>query len=328
MGLFDQIAKEPQTAEQRAELEKWHEGVKAKAAAALQAREERFEQAERDFDAMVLKGANPDEVVGDLKPLKIEKDDVEESSGRSIEIISDHFSPEAMKQEFLPREAIQPPPMRQVVREIRPEPAARAVPAPVPVISDASLNALTVAVNELSRRLDTVERNQTEIANRTLNAMCNSLNEMLSLFRKEMAGVQSKLIESFKPTLDSLEQLKEELKPKPLPEPEPEPEPETQESARPEPVPEPVPEQTKSLGEICLNAYRSLVPCSWPSSPDEPVLMELAYDRILASCDYDKNLAVEKFYNLVKEFNKTCLESGATRHPKTFYEWVKTLSAP
>jgi len=25
------------------------------------------------------------------------------------------------------------------------------------------------------------------------------------------------------------------------------------------------------------------------------------------------------------EFNKACLESGATRHPKVFYEWVKTI---
>lgn len=320
VGIFDQIKTQEQTPEQIAELEKWHEGVKQKAAAALEAREERFRQAEKDFEEMAAGKSKLDEVTGELIPLKFEKPEESEESARTIDVLTDHFSPDAVRQDFLPRETIPPPPMRQVVHEIHPEAQ--------PVVSQRAnyeAAAIIAAIDALSKRIDVLEANQELLANKTLNAVCNSLNEMLSLVRRELEGSSAKLVDSaarsfepaLKPVLVLLAEIKKDLEPKP--------EPEKIEPAKPEPEPAPEPAQAKSLGEICLDAYRTVMPASWPASPDDSTVMELAYDLILKQVEYSKEAAVERFWRLLRDFNKTSIESGATRHPKTFYEYVKTI---
>jgi len=323
VGIFDCIDTKP-SPEQEEELEKWHEGIKAKAAAAIEAREERFKQAEREFEEMAQRGLaeKNDDVVGELVPLKIDKNDEEV---KTIEVVSDHFSPEAVRQDFLPRETIPPPPMKQVVQEIHPD--RPALPASAIHKQDPSLIALTVAIGELAKRIDALETNQELVANKTLNAVCNSLNEMLGLVRKEIAGISDKIVadvapkilESIKPVLESLEQLKKDLEPRQAPDPEPVPE------SEPTPIPEPVQTQPKqaSLGQACLGVFIGLVPYK-STDPDDVTVMELAYDRILKHCGYEKDAAVGEFVSILKTYNEKCLEYDDVRCPKGFYEHVKT----
>jgi hypothetical protein len=344
MGIFDQIKTEEQTPEQKEELEKWYEEAKRKAAAAIEAKEERFRQAEKEFEEQVnrkpkFSPSNGDgldverilseqegQAVGSLKALKFDKDEEleeTEDSSRTINLVPDHFSPNAVRQDFAPRSTIQPPPMRQVVNEIRPE-ARVPVWAPAPAVSDASLAALTTAVEGLSKRLDVIEQNQADIANRTLNAVCNSMNEMLSLIRKELGGLSAKLVES---VLDSLESLK-----KKEPDPEPEPEksaeldPGTLESEiEPELEQKQDPPKPKSLGELCFSVYRQIAP--GPSGEEVEstahATMELAYERIMKSCEYDNKLSMERFMRAVRDYSNHCIEFDLASSVGSFYRWLK-----
>ena len=327
MGLFDEFINKEQTPEELAELEKWHESAKKKSAAAIEAREKRYEDAEKEFENLVNrkpKHEEDDEIVGELTPVTIKKTDETTESDRIIEIVPDHFSPNAVRRDFAPRDTVRPPPMRQIVDEVHPEIRRIAPVAPVvPVVTDTSLAALTTAVDNLSRRLDVIETNQAQIANRTLNAICNSLNEMLALVRKELSDASPRLVESvsrsFEPALRPVLELLEGLKSK-------EPEPATQESARdPEPEQKQETPRFSCFGEMVFDVWKGLVSYEGTPGPIDYTTMELSHGHILERCECDGTRALEMLIDASKRYLGYCIELDQPRTPASFYKWLKEL---